>query len=373
MRKVFARIIHGVITLVIMFFVFELMSSLGFFYYYKYRYSFNEKYISEKEISQLSSVNLLNAIKLKLFPHLSKSSPKRIEMKCNPRPFSLADSLLGYSAYPGEYTFTYRKRNFGTKGSLNLFKIKTTINKDSTRWTGDINNRRLPKIYIFGDSFVFGSGVNDEQTFSFLLQNYMQNYQVKLYALGGYSLSQAYLNFNNIKDSITSSDIIILGYADFYDVRHVVAPSRLREIRDVLKMRNIKNKLVDITQPKVTINKNNSIEVNYIDQDCTKNNGYCEKEDPSVQEMTNTTATLINYFADNTNAKIYLLHFDGDSQNPVLPLINNKIRQISALPQDFDYFIRDRVEDFDPHPGPYWHYAISRKLIEVLTESETSL
>jgi hypothetical protein len=71
---------------------------------------------------------------------------------------------------------------------------------------------------------------NDEQTFSFLLQQAMPDYNVKLLAAGGYSLTEAVLNFDRLKGKISDRDIIILGYADFYDVRHVVAPSRLREL-----------------------------------------------------------------------------------------------------------------------------------------------
>ena len=81
--------------------------------------------------------------------------------------------------------------------------------------------------------------------------------------------------------------------------------------------------------------------------------------------MTETTAALINYIAENTQAEVYLLHVAGDADNPVFAMIRN-VNLISALPSEFDYFIRDDIEGFDPHPGPYWHYAISRRLLEVL-------
>jgi hypothetical protein len=82
--------------------------------------------------------------------------------------------------------------------------------------------------------------------------------------------------------------------------------------------------------------------------------------------MTNATAALINYIADNTRASVYLLHIDGDADNPVFAL-TRKTTLVSVLASDFDYFIHDDIEGFDPHPGPYWHYAISRKLLQVLS------
>ena len=50
--------------------------------------------------------------------------------------------------------------------------------------------------------------------------------------------------------------------------------------------------------------------------------------------------------------------------------LDGRIVRISALVSDFDYFISDDVVGFDPHPGPYWHYAISRKLIDVVAQTQ---
>ena len=119
---------------------------------------------------------------------------------------------------------------------------------------------------------------------------------------------------------------------------------------------------------KASLDKNGEIENSYVNGNWSENNGYCEKKEPSSSEMTNLTAALINHISDNTKAKVYLIHFEGNYDNPVFELINDKVTLVSALSGDFDYFIRDSVEGFDHHPGPYWHYAISRKLLETLSD-----
>ena len=78
------------------------------------------------------------------------------------------------------------------------------------------------------------------------------------------------------------------------------------------------------------------------------------------------TRAIINFIAANTRAKVYLLHFGGDPRNPALTGLLPNVRLISALAGDFSYLIRDDVMGFDEHPGPYWHYAISRRLVETL-------
>jgi hypothetical protein len=70
--------------------------------------------------------------------------------------------------------------------------------------------------------------------------------------------------------------------------------------------------------------------------------------------------------ARGSPARVLLLHFDGEKSNPVFAAIDPKIKIVSALQPDFGYFIRDTVLSFDLHPGPYWHYAISRTLIAAI-------
>ena len=241
------------------------------------------------------------------------------------------------------------------------------MNEDGSRWTGTAEQDAEPAVYIFGDSFAFGSGVNDEHTFAYLLQQARPEWQVRLFALGGYSLTQAYLRFEHLKKSITDKDIVILGYADFYDKRQVLAPSWFRALNRWIAKRNPDAHDRNFIWPKVSIADGDKIEISYIQENCLHNNSYCEDDDPSSIEMTNVTAALINYIASNTQAEVYLLHLAGDADNPVLALTRN-ITLVSALPSDFDYFIRDDIEGFDPHPGPYWHYAISRKLLQVLSD-----
>jgi hypothetical protein len=330
-----------------------------------YRFSRSDLTNLQGEVSSLSSVNLIYFVAGSI-GIIQKPPGIEYKKESDPDPFRIPDNIMGYSALPGEYTHTYFRKNSGQQDWQSL-KTKVTINEDGSRWTGNVDDKNGSTVYIFGDSFVFGSGVNDEQTFSYLLQQALPNSKVKLFAFGGYSLTQAYKRFEMIKDTIKSSDIIVLGYADFYDERHVMSPTRVRKINNWILKRNPGILNIDYSLLKASLKNNNSISFSYVKRDCTKNDSYCEKPDPSSSYMTKTTASLINNIAGNTGAKVYLLHFFGDSKNPVFNLIRNDVVRISALPKDFDYFIRDDIEGFDPHAGPYWHYAISRKLLKALS------
>src|SRR5262245_20192731 len=118
--------------------------------------------------------------------------------------------------------------------------------------------------------------------------------------------------------------------------------------------------------PKATIDDDGAIRISYIQQRCSENEEYCKRDDPPRSEMRRVTAALVNYIAENTKAKTFLLHFAWRKKNPVLNLLDDSVTIVSALPEDFDYFISDDVAGFDQHPGPYWHYAISRIILESL-------
>lgn len=282
-------------------------------------------------------------------------NPVRFELKCSPSPCLKIDPVFGWTANPGVLTYSYGRLRSGIRETL---PIKVTINPDHSRWTGAEASAGKPTIYVLGDSFVFGIGVNDEQTFAYHLQAAKPDYNVKLFALGGYSLVHSYLRIEQLKSEISERDIIIIGYADFYDVRNVVAPSRLRAIDEWLhdkQMQRIGSRI-----PKATLN-GDRLSIELVEQDCGRIPDYCKSADPGADDMRRVSLRLIRGIAQASKARTYLLHLDGDRNNPVIR--DSGLQTISALPEDFGYFVKDDIAGFDAHPGPYWHYAVARKLI----------
>jgi hypothetical protein len=278
----------------------------------------------------------------------------------DPKPLYSADKDLGYALNPGSYTITYRKSN--RAGGDDLMKTSITIKADRTRFVGKYTAPAKTNVYVFGDSYVFGEGVNDEQTFTYLLQNAFPKSKFALYAVGGHSLTQAYIIFQKIKHQIRDDDLIILGYAEYYKVRHVAAPSRMREYGEPRPMISD----TQIKYPRATIGKDGEIVVDYVPIFCKFNRDYCKSSDPSLDYMNKVTVRLINAIAEGTKAKIVLLHFDGKKDDPILTSISKTVKMLPVTEADFDYKIRDDIMRFDGHPGPYWHYAIYTRVANFL-------
>jgi len=243
-------------------------------------------------------------------------------------------------------------------------RVKETIQPDGSRWTGDCEPSSSANVYIFGGSSVYGFGVNDEQTFAFLLQQARKDMCVKLFAVDGYGVTQSFIQFHKLLAQLKPNDIVLLGYEDHFDVRNVAAPSYLRQIRNWRGWRGVAPERVML--PKADLDDQGAIRISYVQENCDENGGYCDRNDPAKDEMSRITAALINRIAETSSAPVYLLHLDGSKKNALFGLLSESVHRISALEEDFDYVSKDDVLGFDAHPGPYWHYAISRKLIKTL-------
>src|SRR5258708_4599985 len=335
------------ITVSAMIVLVELMSSQVLIYRYRHSGVLNDGNISSFVLLKKAAFMLGWA-----------GTPNRLDFESVPSPFYQRDSTYGWSAIPGEFTHIFKRR--GQDLRWESLPTKVTINSDQSRWTGMPAQPQKPTIYILGDSIVFGSGVNDEQSFAYHLQMAKPQYNVKLFALGGYSLVQSYLRIQQLKSEIGERDIVVIGYADFYDVRNVAAPSRLREVNLWLQARQKQFDGLSAT-PRAEIGNNSQLSVSLVEQNCQIVRNYCDSDDPSVSKMRAVSIRLIHEIAAATKAKIYLLNFDGREDNPVAK--DSGVEVISVLQEDFGYFIRDDIAGFDSHPGPYWHYAIAQKLI----------
>jgi hypothetical protein len=88
---------------------------------------------------------------------------------------------------------------------------------------------------------------------------------VKLFAVDGYGMTQSFIQFNKLIGKIRPNDIVILGYADFSDLRSVIAPSRLRQIRDWHQLRGLAED--SLMLPKAALDGQGAIHISYVQID----------------------------------------------------------------------------------------------------------
>ena len=281
-----------------------------------------------------------------------------------PAGFFAEDPEQGYRANPGRYVFRYSGMK---QGRVEHLDAVVTIKADGTRFSGNTPADAARRVFVLGDSYVFGDGVNDEQTFGFLLQAAFPDAAVHVHALAGYSWANALVTMERIKDRIRPGDVVVLGYAAYYKERHVAAPSRLRSIRDWMASTfpevelDPKDRLI-----RAQFDKDGRLALDTIAMHCKFDPAYCERPAPSAEYVDKVSSELLRAIAAKTIEKVYLLHMFGPKNDPVLQNLPANVDLIPATPQDFSHVMQDNIMGLDDHGGPYWHYAMYAKLKPVI-------
>ncbi len=96
---------------------------------------------------------------------------------------------------------------------------------DSTRNTGHKNKTTLPEIHLYGCSFTYGMGVDDEESFAYLLQEKISDYAIINKGVPAYGNLQGYLQYLEEIKKGKDIDMAIAFYAPFHEERNVMNPS----------------------------------------------------------------------------------------------------------------------------------------------------
>ena len=134
----------------------------------------------------------------------------------------LGDSLLGISLNMGGYEIEINN------------KIKFKATHDSSGYRKIYRNETIAvtkKIVSLGCSFTYGYGVNDTETFTYLLQKNHPNFNFTNMGVIGYGTVQSYLQLNKIVNSKNSPDVVILNFASYHLERNPMVASYRRALK----------------------------------------------------------------------------------------------------------------------------------------------
>lgn len=117
-------------------------------------------------------------------------------------------------------------------------------NKLGARSRHDINLHKEPgsvRVLVFGDSFANGTSVPQEETFAYLLNEEYSNIEVVNFGVNAYSIGQAYLRFQFLRNKI-EHDVVILVFVPNADLWRDV--NTMRYIGDAWKSYKINPRFI---------------------------------------------------------------------------------------------------------------------------------
>lgn len=123
------------------------------------------------------------------------------------------DTLLGIGLVPGDFSITLN----------HLLTFNAKHESSGRRFISDRSSE--DSIALFGCSFTYGYGVNDDQTFAFLIEKELNEYKVVNHAVPGYGTSQAVIQLRKLLNSGSRPKIAVLVFSSFHPERNTMALS----------------------------------------------------------------------------------------------------------------------------------------------------
>lgn len=331
-----SRIKQIIIILGVTFFLFISLEVCLRVLYYQYRY------FSPNRISIVQEPLALQ----KVLVYIQFRSRKTIST----HPLNKLDEKLGYVNTPGKFQTTQiykflgmffeRKRSFTT--TVNKFGWRITKPEDK------VLNK--PEIWFFGGSFTFGDGLNDNETFSWIIQeNVESKFDIRNFGVNGYGTLHGLIQIKEeLKKSLGKPFMAVFVYSPFQLPRNVANPSLLTEY--------------SATLPRAIV-EDEKLVIQYISP-VPKN---INKPDYSIENMQKITK------------KIFLEIKDLCKKNNVIPVlaIQNFLKHdpIVNYSEKIGFYVADisvnlekkyRLLPFDAHPNAEANKLYAQKFLDFL-------
>lgn len=137
------------------------------------------------------------------------------EIQSTPELCLISHPTLGFGLNPGAYSVTINDGlSYTVTHGADSFRITSASPLPDS----------LPELWLLGCSYTYGMGVNDEETFAWLIQEAHPEFRVRNFGVPGFGTVQSYLQLKRLFASGETPTNVILNYADFHDERNVLAP-----------------------------------------------------------------------------------------------------------------------------------------------------
>lgn len=195
---------------------------------------------------------------------------------------------------------------------------------------------------------------------------YKDIFCVNLLAHGGYGHLQALQSFRKRQAEIGKDDILIFGYAQWLLPRNLPSPAVVRSLAEGMKQ-YAEGPGKPLVHPRAAAVGDKLI-VDTIPLDCKMMREYCEKSEPSLDELFDVTNKMFDEIIDHASARILVLLLDGPEDKVIEHLRSRGVIVVDGRPPA-GIFAKDTMNPYDAHPGPisnrYW-FAQLRQAIDKL-------
>lgn len=273
------------------------------------------------------------------------------------------DEKLGYRPKIGHFEVEM-------KGSPVRFSL--TIDRQHHRITtfADTLLADLPETWILGCSFTYGWGVNDAETYPFLLQKTFPEEKFVNFGVAGYGTYQSLIQLKTALLSDKNPVRVVLAYGSFHDQRNVIARYWEKAIAPYKMLEGMKYPYVRLAhsdsllagQEEITYTPWPLMQVSALSH--TLENAWNRREEDQLQAK-KVSELLIREIQEICEKEGIQFVLGGIYRNESTTAMLNKFAEEGVLTIDFSEDLDQealRIHPGDGHPNAKAHAAYARKL-----------
>src|SRR5579859_2016487 len=285
-----------------------------------------------------------------------------VRMSTDHGPLFATSETLGFIILPGRYKVTER-----FEGRKHVFDL--TVTEAGRRATSYSPVKAAKRLFIAGDSLLFGWGVDDEATIPWLMQSRFPDYEVVNLTLNSYATVHALMQLQRVVPQVGPQDVVVLEYHPVTIANNVADPSLLRNLLNGSEMQlGDAARLRAMRVPFGMIDAGGRFSIGRIRLSCAVEAPTPECVHPRLPEDLERRVT------ERAFDEIIALHIphlvvawmSGRDDDPVIVHLRSRgvmiadVRTVDGVPEDTD------VIPTDKHPGPFWHRQAYGLLLQAL-------
>lgn len=275
------------------------------------------------------------------------------------------DETLGFIMLPGSFLITEHNA-----GKTHVFHL--TVNERGERITSYEPVRAPKRILLTGDSGMFGWGVDDEDSFAWLLQTRLPNYDVRNLSLTSYSTVHALLQLQRLDPQAGPDDIVVLVYHPITNDFNVASRVVLKPMVDGFEVQlGDPAEMRSMQFPYAVLDAQGALSIGRIAVSCAPAYAApgCDHPDMSREAAEKVTARVLDEVIAHCKAHVLLAVINDEPNDSVvsharevgIPMVD--LRENASDPEPAD------VIAVDGHAGPFWHHFAFLRLLAAMREN----
>jgi hypothetical protein len=280
-------------------------------------------------------------------------------------PLFAVDEELGFTTLPGRYRVREVLEN-------ETHEFDLTVVAKGRRAASYQPVNASKRIFVLGDSFAFGWGLDDEQTLPWLLQTRLPDVEIVNMALNSYSAVQAMLLLQRATPALNSGDVVVVMYHALTNELSAMKQGVLVTLADGVEIQLGGVALKDAKMPFGALNSQGALEIRHVSIACGNFSTApdCARPPFDVDTAARVTERAFDKIMAMPQGRLVIGWLSGPDTDPVIRYLSAHGAAIADL-REKDGARCCEDEDTvptDKHAGPFATAGIYQRLLGALQE-----